>query len=213
MSAKDFEAHSLSEAISKLIEEIHYLKFIEKQYDSAKQVDRRRKDVMMFIDSAERFERFQKSHATLKNFVEKLLLQDSQDRDEDEEDDDIRKNQVSLMTLHSSKGLEFETVYLVGVEEESLPHKRTIINGEDISEERRLCYVGITRAKQKLVMTYCKERKLYGKQTPRHRSRFLLGFEKYFLEQDRTTFGHMEEEEAEKYKSNFFANLIDSIDD
>lgn len=207
-----FDDDPLPLAISLLIDDINYLKFVEKSYDSVKQVERRQKDVMMFIESAERFVKYNQSHATLKNFVEKLLLQDSQD-DQEEEDDDVRKNEVTMMTLHSSKGLEFDTIFMVGVEEETLPHKRVIQLGEDIGEERRLAYVGITRAQQKLVMTYCKERKLYGRITPRFKSRFLIGLESYYTEQDRTTFGHMSEEEEKDYKSSFFNNLIDGLDE
>ena len=72
----------------------------------------------------------------------------------EDEGQDVRKNEVTLMTYHSSKGLEFKNIYMIGVEEETLPHKKTITQGEDISEERRLCYVGITRAQEKLIMTY-----------------------------------------------------------
>ncbi len=215
---KKFETGTLSENISTLIEEIDYLNFIDKQYDNAKQVERRRNDVMNFIESANRFTNYYKENANLKNFVERLLLQDSQDKDklEDEEGDtDVRKNEVTLMTLHSSKGLEFKKVFMVGIEEETLPHKKTISQGEDISEERRLCYVGITRAQETLVMTYCKQRKLFGKETPRCRSRFLndLANKNLFIEQDRTTFGHLTTEEADTYKKSFFSNLLDSLDD
>ncbi len=214
---KVFEMHSLSQSISTLIEDIDYLNFIDKQYDNAKQVERRRNDVMHFIESAERFTNYYKENADLKNFCERLLLQDSQDKEEmsDEEDGDVRKNEVTLMTLHSSKGLEFKNVFLVGIEEETLPHKKTISQGEDISEERRLCYVGITRAQEKLIMTYCKQRKLFGKETPRFVSRFLntLASENLFIEQDRTTFGHMSEEEATDYKKSFFSNLLDNLKD
>lgn len=214
---KVFEMHTLSQGISTLIEEIDYLNFIDKQYDNAKQVERRRNDVMHFIESAERFTNYYKENADLKNFCERLLLQDSQDKEEmdEEHDGDVRKNEVTLMTLHSSKGLEFRNVYLMGIEEETLPHKKTISQGEDISEERRLCYVGITRAQEKLVMTYCKQRKLFGKETPRFVSRFLntLAADNLFIEQDRTTFGHMTEEEATDYKKSFFSNLLGSLDE
>lgn len=214
---KTFELHPLGQSISTLIEEIDYLNFIDKQYDNAKQVERRRNDVMHFIESADRFTNYYKENANLKNFCERLLLQDSQDKEEmDEEGDgDVRKNEVTLMTLHSSKGLEFKTVFLVGIEEETLPHKKTISQGEDISEERRLCYVGITRAQEKLIMTYCKQRKLFGKETPRFVSRFLntLAADNLFIEQDRTTFGHLTEEEATSYKKSFFSNLLGSLDE
>lgn len=203
----------LQEALSVLIEELNYLQFIEKNHDNPKQIERRKNDVMAFIDSAERFQNFYGAEKRcLRQFVEKVLLQDSQDNNDDEdEDDDIRKNEVTLMTLHSSKGLEFKKVYLLGVEEETLPHKKTITLGEGVSEERRLCYVGITRAQEKLIMTYCKERKIYGKNIPRNMSRFLNDHKDYFLEQDRTTFGHLTPEEADQYKKDFFANLIDDL--
>lgn len=212
-----FGTYTLAQSITNLIEEIDYLNFIDKQYDNAKQVERRRKDVMYFIESSERFTNYYKENADLKTFCERLLLQDSQDKEElnDGEDHDVRKNEVTLMTLHSSKGLEFDTVFLVGVEEEILPHKKTITQGEDISEERRLCYVGITRAQAKLIMTYCKQRKLFGKDTPRFKSRFLneLKNKDLYREQDRTTFGHLTEEEATDYKKSFFSNLLGSLDE
>jgi DNA helicase-2/ATP-dependent DNA helicase PcrA len=173
---------------------------------------------MYFIESANRFAGYYKDNATLKNFVERLLLQDSQDKEKLEDeggDSDVRKNEVTLMTLHSSKGLEFQKVFLVGVEEETLPHKRTISQGEDISEERRLCYVGITRAQEFLIMTYAKQRKLFGKDMPRMKSRFLndLAGQNLYIEQDRTTFGHLSTEEAETYKKSFFSNLLGSLDE
>jgi DNA helicase-2/ATP-dependent DNA helicase PcrA len=115
------------------------------------------------------------------------------------------------MTLHSSKGLEFDIVYLIGMEEEILPHKRTIVNGEDISEERRLAYVGVTRAKEKLIMTYCKERKIYGRKVPRHPSRFLNDLDALYVNQDRTTFGHMSEDEKDDHIKSTFANFADLL--
>lgn len=213
---KEFQTYTLPQCISKLVEEIDYMQFIDKQYDNVKQVERRRNDVVHFIESSERFCTYYKEKANLKLFCEKLLLQDSQDKEDlEEEDGDVRKNEVTLMTLHCSKGLEFRKVFLVGVEEETLPHKRTITMGEDISEERRLCYVGITRAQEELIMTYCKNRKLFGKETPRFKSRFLheLKDNTLFIEQDRTTFNHMTKDEEKEYKQNFFSNLLGLLDE
>jgi superfamily I DNA/RNA helicase len=115
------------------------------------------------------------------------------------------------MTLHASKGLEFDNVFLVGMEEELLPHKKTITENSDINEERRLCYVGITRARKKLIMTHAKERKVYGKMIPRHKSRFIVELGQCYREMDRTAFGDMTEDEVRDYKSNFFGSLMEAL--
>lgn len=207
-----FKEKILPEALSILIEEIKYLEFVKNEHEKTpKQAERRQQDVMFFLESAKRFSDSRKQFATLEAFVERLILQDNQDSKVEDKDDDIRVNRVSLMTLHSAKGLEFEIVYLVGMEEEILPHKRTVKEGEDIDEERRLAYVGMTRAKEKLIMTYCKSRKIYGKDVPRHASRFLLEakVKDLYKEQDRNSFGHLEPEQVEAYKKNFFQDLAD----
>ncbi len=205
---------NLTSGIEALIEEIGFYNYIAKEYSgNLKQAEIKKFDVMHFIAAASRFESQFKSEATLSNFLEMVLLMDSQDNpDEDEAKE--KTNEVVMMTLHSSKGLEFKNVYLIGVEEEILPHKRTIIEDLDIDEECRLCYVGITRAKERLIMTYCKERTLYGKQIPRYPSRFIepQGARAFYIEQDRTKFGHMSKEEAQNYRQNFFGNLLADLD-
>ncbi|MGC1684733.1 MAG: 3'-5' exonuclease, partial [Candidatus Acidiferrales bacterium] len=83
---------------------------------------------------------------------------------------------VTLMTLHSAKGLEFDTVYLAGLEEGLLPHSRAVNNDDDVEEERRLCYVGMTRAKKLLTLSRALYRRSYGEERLRSSapSRFLL---------------------------------------
>jgi DNA helicase II / ATP-dependent DNA helicase PcrA len=104
------------------------------------------------------------SIASLRDFVDSMQLRESGD-------DDDEKNTVQLMTFHASKGLEFPVVLLVGIEEDLLPHKRL---GGDLDEERRLFYVGITRAQEKLILSHCEERKKQGVVRRVSPSRFLL---------------------------------------
>lgn len=204
-----FHEKPLVEAINQLVEEINYFDFIDKSYDSAKLANRKRDDVKNFILTADRFQDRYHEDATLKNFVERLLLADSSDRNSP--GDDSKRNEVTLMTLHASKGLEFDHVFLAGMEEELLPHKKTILDNSDINEERRLCYVGITRARRKLIMTYAKERKIYGKMIPRFKSRFVVELGHCYKELDRTNFGDMSEDEVQDFKKNFFGNLASTL--
>ncbi len=107
--------------------------------------------------------------ATLADIVAKLTLIDVLERDKEDNGDN---NTVNLMTLHAAKGLEFPYVYLVGMEENILPHK-TSIEEDSIEEERRLAYVGITRAQKKLTLSYAMKRKRYGQVDSTEPSRFL----------------------------------------
>lgn len=85
-----------------------------------------------------------------------------------------KKDAVALMTLHAAKGLEFPVVFIIGLEEGLFPHSRTLMDKHELEEERRLCYVGITRAKQKLFLTYARKRLFFGQKTSNIISRFVL---------------------------------------
>jgi len=115
------------------------------------------------------------SQSWLREFLSRMALDPKDEKDEknEQEKKDDPKNQVTLLTLHGAKGLEYPVVFLVGMEEGFLPHRRSVEEGQDLSEERRLCYVGITRAKDQLVFTRAKTRVRYGKPMPRNRSRFM----------------------------------------
>ena len=105
---------------------------------------------------------------SMQEVVNRLILRDMMERGEEETDDD----QVQLMTLHASKGLEFPYVFMVGMEEGLLPHQ-TSIDEDNIEEERRLAYVGVTRAQKQLFLTYAKERRQFGEVIHPEISRFV----------------------------------------
>lgn len=86
---------------------------------------------------------------------------------------DAHEDSVQLMTLHSAKGLEFPLVFLAGMEENLFPHRMSLDEPGRLEEERRLCYVGITRAMDKLVMTYAESRRLHGQESYNTPSRFV----------------------------------------
>jgi DNA helicase-2/ATP-dependent DNA helicase PcrA len=111
-------------------------------------------------------------HPDLAGFLDRVSLFDDAPQKNDKESK-LALDAVTLMSLHSSKGLEFPVVFLTGLEEGFLPHKKSIYETFDIDEERRLCYVGITRARQQLFLSGAQQRRKYGKLEQREPSRFL----------------------------------------
>ncbi len=113
-----------------------------------------------------------RGQADLGEFIDHIALAD---RDfENDKEDQLNRNAVALMTLHSAKGLEFRYVFMVGLEEGLLPHRRSIaLDDAAIDEERRLCYVGLTRAQDQLVLSLALSRMKWGKLRETIPSRFL----------------------------------------
>ena len=159
------DAYSVSKLIEKVLDVTGYLDELEK--DKSEESQDRIDNLKEFISIAIEFENTSEEK-DLETFLTNVALTSSES--DDEEDD-----RVSLMTIHTSKGLEFPVVYLVGMEEGLFPISRAVrsMSESDIEEERRLCYVGITRAKKELYMTLTKKRTLYGKTNPSIQSRFM----------------------------------------
>ena len=134
--------------------------------------------------------------------VNRLTLRDMLERGEDDDEAD----QVQLMTLHASKGLEFPYVFLIGMEEGILPHQ-TSLDENNVEEERRLAYVGITRAQQTLTFSLCKERRQYGEIIKPEPSRFLLELPQDDLVWENEKPQMTEEQKVEKTSANI-ANLM-----
>ena len=164
-------------AVRQLVRDIHYEDWLYETSASPKAAEMRMKnvsDLYSWITADLEGDNYDKEEKTLKEVVQRLTLRDMMERGEDDDDAD----QVQLMTLHASKGLEFPYVFLVGTEEGILPHQ-TSIDEDNVDEERRLAYVGITRAQRELTFTLCKERRQFGELIKPEPSRFL-----YELPQD-----------------------------
>lgn len=164
-------------AVRQLVRDIHYEDWLYETSASPKAAEMRMKnvsDLYSWITADLEGDNYDNEVKTLKEVVQRLTLRDMMERGEDDSDAD----QVQLMTLHASKGLEFPYVFLVGTEEGILPHQ-TSIDEDNVDEERRLAYVGITRAQRELTFTLCKERRQYGELIKPEPSRFL-----YELPQD-----------------------------
>ena len=91
------------------------------------------------------------------------------------------------MTLHAAKGLEFPIVFIIGMEEGLFPHSRSLMDRGELEEERRLCYVGMTRAKDKLILTYARRRLFFGQRNTNTVSRFVLELPEHLMSQDSKT--------------------------
>ena len=119
----------------------------------------------------------------LTEFLEQVSLVE-QEYNSDKNKDDASKNAITLMTLHAAKGLEFPIVFIIGMEEGIFPHSRSLMDKIAIEEERRLCYVGMTRAKEKLHLTYAKRRLIYGQTSANTVSRFILDLPEHITSQN-----------------------------
>ena len=158
-------------AVRSMLTSLHYEEYLYEYATSPKAAEMQSKNVATLFDWVADMLKGDEFNEpmNLNQIVTRLTLRDMLERGEEEDDSD----QVQLMTLHASKGLEFPYVFLIGMEEGILPHQ-TSIDEDNVEEERRLAYVGITRAQQNLWFSLCKERRQFGELIRPEPSRFLL---------------------------------------
>ncbi len=155
---------TLTELIDLILDETN----MKSEYENDKSLENE-----LRLDNLEEFKSITKTFeertgsVSLADFLEEISL--IADVTEHKEDEDV----VTLMTIHSAKGLEFEVVFLIGMEDGIFPHQNSFCEEGGLEEERRLCYVGITRAKEKLYISNAKRRILYGKDVMNPPSRFI----------------------------------------
>ena len=160
----------ISEFVEQVIEKTGYLTSLEQQHTM--EADARIENIQEFISVAKQFEQDRLEEESEESPLLQFLTDLSLVSDVDSDDGDGRM--VTLMTLHAAKGLEFPVVFIIGLEEGIFPSSRSIMEHDDVEEERRLAYVGITRAEQKLFLTNAYSRLLYGRTQTNRPSRFVL---------------------------------------
>ena len=180
------ESYTLSEFIAAVIEESGYLQ--ELKEENTEEAEGRIENLQELINVSKEYERTAET-VDLGDFLAQVAL--VSDLDEMSDDNDA----VTLMTLHAAKGLEFPIVFLAGLEEGVFPHNRSLNNTNEMEEERRLMYVGVTRAMKKLYLSAAKRRQVWGEYRYSENSRFLREIPQDLMESElidtdapRTTF-------------------------
>ncbi len=157
------EDSSLAELIELVIKRVRYLEFLD---DGSAQADDRMANVRELVSDAK-----ERVDMDLAGYLEELSLLSDLDTGND------TQNTITLMTLHAAKGLEFPVVFMVGLEETIFPHSRALYDSEQMEEERRLCYVGMTRAREELYLSSASSRMIFGTTQHNPPSRFLSDIE------------------------------------
>jgi len=162
----------LEDLASLVIEKANYSRELDRMYPDPNDREARNASLEEVINAAANYQGNSKE-PDLRGFLDEIALGGQDTPDEKEKQ--LQNNAIALMTLHSAKGLEFPYVYMVGMEEGILPHKRSVAaEGDAIDEERRLCYVGVTRAQEQLTLSFSLSRRKWGKARDTVPSRFLF---------------------------------------
>src|SRR5687768_12384626 len=171
---------SVSVLLGKVLDQSGYLRDLRE--DNSEESNARIENLMELVSAAKEYEQ-REAEPALGGFVDRLSLLSDVDKEQGERDP-----RVMMMTLHSAKGLEFNTVVLAGLEEGLFPHSRSREDEAELEEERRLCYVGITRARKQLVLTSAARRRVFGEYQSTEPSRFIEEIPPELLEEVPSTF-------------------------
>jgi DNA helicase-2/ATP-dependent DNA helicase PcrA len=190
----------MGETLRDLIGEINYRDYISGIYKTPEAAFKRLENLDGFVDSLTHYESTEES-PSLHGFLETMALTDLIKETEEK----VGRG-VTLISFHSAKGLEFPVVFIAGVEEDILPHKKSADKDEEVEEERRLFYVGITRAMNELFITHTDHRLKYSKVKTSVSSRFLMELPEEAIKKiDRLEELNPEQEKA--YAEKFFADI------
>ena len=199
-----FTSYNMGAQVNALFNRLRIEDEMFRTQNDAAQARKRIENIEQVVNSLAAYEA-QNPRGTLSAFLERISLMDEDKPREDGKEHGL--NAVTLMSLHSSKGLEFSHVWLVGMEEELLPHKRSIEEDPTVAEERRLCYVGITRAHKYLTISRCLTRRKYGAIEERKASRFLAEIPEHLLGGASSAAGE-DKTEPINLADDFFARML-----
>lgn len=189
---KDLSAASdAGTALNSIVQRISYFSYLQDAYET-EEARAKKDNVKELINAAQHFQE-QHSEANVSTFLEEIALLQEHVHAKTQEHDYIR-----LMTLHAAKGLEFNTIILTGLEETILPSGHSLYNPEAVEEERRLLYVGITRARERLLITHARTRYTYGQMSDQQASRFL----------DELPQQHVQRQDASYWSSGHFSTYF-----
>jgi len=169
---KESQINNLTNLIKKTIQEIDYQEYIMRDRE---QGEKRWENIKELFTVAGKYDSIDPGLG-LEKFLDDITLLSRHDEIEN------KKDLVNLMTLHCAKGLEFSIVFIVGCEEGIFPHSKSFFDPEQMEEERRLCYVGITRAKKRAYLTFTRQRRLWGQIMVNPPSRFILDIPEHLVE-------------------------------
>ena len=168
------ESETVSELFKTLVKKIRYYDYLDSTYEDA---ESRRENIEELKNSIKEMEEVVET-MTLREYLENVSLVSATDNLEEERD------YVKLMTIHNSKGLEFPNVFIAGMEDEIFPGQRAMFEPKELEEERRLCYVAITRAEDRLYISYAANRFMYGQESFRTPSKFIDEIPENLLERN-----------------------------
>ena len=194
---------SVSEMIKLTLKKTGYTKALEQE--NTIEAENRIANLDELLNVAIEFEE-EFAENSLQEFLEGITLSSDLDNLEEQEDS------VTLMTLHSAKGLEFPVVFLVGMEEGIFPGYQSMMEPKELEEERRLCYVGITRAKENLFLTCSKQRTVFGSTSYNPTSRFLQEIPEELLEGYKEAFGEPDNNKSQMFKDSKYTWTYGSKD-
>ena len=182
----------VSTLIKAVISEIEYEQYlINLKGDAYENAEERIENLKELFTVARKYD--DKGPEGLATFLEEITL--LQDADKLEE----KEKSVTLMTMHSSKGLEFPVVFIIGMEEGLFPHSRSVFEPKELEEERRLCYVALTRAQERLYLTYARYRSIFGSTQANIPSRFINEIPSTLTEHTAYSFDRDESEDVIEY--------------